>query len=126
MVVCMFPNIQHLSFIKENSKKLHMLASTASNREDTKYQWKMGFLIIYSTKRDQYCSFWCQEWSDHQDQEVFWRNWAVEAVEASEVSEATEVNEAGEVSKAWKITTEDFRVIQFLEFNDLSTNITLF
>ena len=41
-------------------------------------------------------------------------------------AEAAEVNEAGEVAKAWKITTEDFRVIQVLEFNNLSTNITLF
>ena len=43
----------------------------------------------------------------------------MEAVEAREVAEATEVNEAGEVSiyKAWKITTEDFRVFQVLEFN---------
>ena len=48
----------------------------------------------------------------------FWGgNWALEAVEASEVAEAAEVNEAGEVSKAWKITTEDFRVIQASEFS---------
>ena len=39
---------------------------------------------------------------------------AVEAVEASEVAEAPEVNQVGEVSKAWKITTEDFRIIQCL------------
>jgi hypothetical protein len=31
----------------------------------------------------------------------------------------SKVNEAGEVSKAWKITTEDFRDIQILEFNNL-------
>ena len=43
-------------------------------------------------------------WSDHQDQEVFWGNWALEADEASEVAEAAE---AAEVPKAWKITTED-------------------
>ena len=51
---------------------------------------------------------------------------AVEAFEASEVAEATEVNEAAEVSKAWKITTEDFRVVQVLEFINLKTNIALF
>ena len=50
---------------------------------------------------------------------------AVEAVEASEVTEATEVSEAVEVSKAWKITTEDFRVILVLEFNNLRTKIIL-
>jgi hypothetical protein len=50
---------------------------------------------------------------------------AYEAVEASEVAEAAEVNEAGEIYKAWKITTEDFRVFQVLEFNDLKTNIFL-
>ena len=46
--------------------------------------------------------------------------------EASEVAEATEVNEAGEVSQAWKITNEDFIVIQILEFNNLRTKITSF
>ena len=39
---------------------------------------------------------------------------------------AAEINEAGEVSKAWQITTENFRVFQVLEFNNLKTNITLF
>ena len=43
----------------------------------------------------------------------------LEAVEASEVAEAPEVNEAGEVSKVWKIATENFRVFQVLEFNNL-------
>ena len=47
---------------------------------------------------------------------MFWRNWALEAVEASEVAEAAEVNEAGEVSRTWKITTVNFRVFQVLEF----------
>ena len=37
----------------------------------------------------------------------------------------TEVSEAVEVSKAWKITTEDFRVILVLEFNNLRTKIIL-
>ena len=50
----------------------------------------------------------------------FLRKWALEAVEASEV------NEAEEVSKAWKITTEDFRVFHVLEFNILRTNIISF
>ena len=57
---------------------------------------------------------------------LFWGNWALEAVEASEVAEVAEVNEAGEDSKALKITTEDFRVFQVLEFNNLGSNITLF
>ena len=38
-------------------------------------------------------------------------------MEASEVAEADEVNEAAEVFKGSKITTEDFRVIQVLEFS---------
>ena len=73
--------------------------------------------MIHSTKRDSYWSFWCQGWSNHQDQEVFWRNRTVEAVETTEVAEADEINVAAKVSKAWKITTEDFRVIQVLEFS---------
>ncbi len=44
----------------------------------------------------------------------------------NEVAEAAEVNEAGEVSKACKITSEDFRVFQVIEFNILGTYITLF
>ena len=40
-----------------------------------------------------------------------------EAVEVSESAEADEVNEADEVSKVWKITTDDFRVIQVHEFS---------
>ena len=70
----------------------------------------------FHKKNDKQWLFWCQWWSDHQDQEVFWGNWTLEAVEASELTEATDVNEAGEVSKAWKITTEDFRVNNILEF----------
>ena len=35
--------------------------------------------------------------------------------------EAAEVNEAAEVSKAWKITTEVFKVFQVLEFNNMRT-----
>ena len=56
----------------------------------------------------------------------FWGNWTLEAVEANELAEAAEVNEVNEVSKTWKITTEDFRVVYALEFNNLRTNITLF
>ena len=52
-------------------------------------------------------------------------NWTLEAVEASEVAEAAEVNKTGEVFKAWKVTPEDFRVFQVLEFNNLRANITL-
>ena len=44
----------------------------------------------------------------------------------NEVAEAAEFNEAGEVSKTWKITTEDFRVVFVLEFNNLRTDVTLF
>ena len=67
--------------------------------------------MIHSTKNYQYWLFQCQLWSDHKGQEVFWGNWALEAVEANKVAEAAEVNEAAEVSKTWKITTEDFKVI---------------
>jgi hypothetical protein len=68
--------------------------------------------MIHSTKNDQYWSFWCQWWSNHQDQEVFCGNRAVEADEASEATEAAKVNEAAEVCKAWKITTESSRFLK--------------
>ena len=70
--------------------------------------------MIHSTKNDQYWSFWCLWWPNHQDQEVFWGNMALEAVEASEVAEATEVNEAAEVFKAWKITTESSKFLKWI------------
>ena len=82
--------------------------------------------MIHYTKNVQYWSFWCQWWSDHQDQGVFWGNRVVKTFEASEVSEAAEVNEVAEVTKACKITTEVFKGIQVLEFNNLRTKITLF
>jgi hypothetical protein len=84
--------------------------------------------MIYSTKRDQYWSFWCQGWSNHHDQELLGGNSAGragEAGEANEVAEAAEVNEAAEVSWALKITFEDFRVIQVLEFYDLKGEILI-
>ena len=46
------------------------------------------------TKRDCYCSFGWQGWSNHQVQQMFW--W-IDTVEAVEVIEATEVIEAVEV-----------------------------
>ena len=58
---------------------------------------KIGFLIVPYTKRDFYWSFWCQGWSNHQNEEKYWGNRAVEAVEAIEVAEADEVTEAAEV-----------------------------
>ena len=75
--------------------------------------------MFHSTKMDQYWSFWCQGWSNYQNQEVLWWNRAEEVGEASEVAEADEVNEDwGCISyKAWKITTVDFRVIHALEFS---------
>ena len=69
---------------------------------------------------DQYWSFWCQEWSNHQEFLGGYR--AGEVGEANEVAEAAEVNEAAEVSWVLKITFEDFRVIQVPEFFDLRTN----
>ena len=73
----------------------------------------------HSTKRDHYWSFWCQGWSNHHDQEFLGGN---KAGESNEVAKAAEVNEAAEVFQALKITSEDFRVIQILEFYDLKTN----
>ena len=67
--------------------------------------------MIYSTKRDQYWSFWpCQGWSNHHDQEFLGGNRVGEACEDNEAAKAAEVNEAAEVSWALKITFEDFRV----------------
>ena len=72
--------------------------------------------MIHSTKKDQYWSFWCQVSSNHQDQEFLWGNRALEAGKTSKVVEAAEV------SKALKITSENFRVIQVLEFYNLGND----
>ena len=58
--------------------------------------------MIHSTKRKHYWSFWCQEWSSHQDQHFFRWNEAVEVIEAIEVVEAVEVIEAAEVLRPGK------------------------
>ena len=42
-------------------------ASAASVRKGAIYQWKIGFLMIHSTKNYQYWLFWCQWWSDYWD-----------------------------------------------------------
>ena len=55
-----------------------------------------------SIKTDNYWSFWCQGWSNHQNQEVLWWNRAFEAVEAIEAAEADEVNEVAEVLRPEK------------------------
>ncbi len=94
--------------------------SMAPIREGAIYEWKIVFLMIHSIENYRYWLFWCQWWSDHQEQECFWGNWALEAVGANEVAEATEVNEAEEVSKTWNVTSEDFRVFQVIEFNILT------
>ena len=76
--------------------------------------------MIHSTNNYHYWLFCCQWWSDHHDQEVFWENRALEAVEASEVAEAAKVNEAGEVSKAWKITSESSRFLNSIIWGPIS------
>ena len=58
--------------------------------------------MIHSTKRDHYWSFWCQEWSNNQDQQFFWWNEAVEVIKAIEAVEADEVIEAAEVLRPGK------------------------
>ena len=72
---------------------------------------KLNFLMIHSINNYHYWLFCCHWWSDHHDQELFWENWALEAVEASGVAEAAKVNEAGEVSRAWKMTSESSRFL---------------
>ena len=96
-----------------------MLASTASKRKDLRYQLKIGFFIVpYTkvpyTKRDFYWSFWCQGWSNHQNEEKYWGNRAVEAVEAIEVAEADEVNEPMFDSSDPKYHQKKLRVIKRL------------
>ena len=55
-----------------------------------------------SIKTDNYWSFWCQGWSNHQNQEVLWWNRAFEAVEAIEAAEADEVNEVAVILRPKK------------------------
>ena len=116
-----FLNSGNLCLIHHLKKFWPHTASTASVKKSAIYQWKIGFLAIHSTKNDQYWLFWCQWWSDNQDQTFSWENWPLEAVEAAEAAKAAEVHEDEEVSNAWKITTEDFRGFQILEFNNLRT-----
>ena len=54
-----FRRFGNLCFINQFFKKWHPLASTASDRKSIRYQLKIGFLMIHSTKRDWYWSFGC-------------------------------------------------------------------
>ena len=103
-----FLNSGNLCLIHHLKKFWPHTASTASVKKSAIYQWKIGFLALYSTKNDQYWLFWCQWWSDNQDQTFSWGNWPLEAVEASEVAEAAEV------SNAWKFTTWTSEASRFL------------
>ena len=67
--------------------------------------------MILSIKRDQFWSFWCQGWSNHQNQEIR----AVEVGEANEVAEADEVYEAAKVvrpEKSVQRTSGSLRVLK--------------
>ena len=90
--------------------------------ESIRYQWKIGFLMIHSAKKDQYWSFWWQGWSNYKYQEVLWWNRAVEvgeAREAREVAEADEANEVAEVVRPRKSllrTSESSRLLNSASF----------
>ena len=97
-------------------KKITSAGLNSLNQKKYQISVKIGFLMIHFTKRGQYWTFWCQGWTNHLEQEVFWWNRVFEAVEVSEVAGVDQVNEAAEVLGPKKITTDDFRVIQVLEF----------
>ena len=81
-----------------------------------------------SIKTDNYWSFWCQGWSNHQNQEVLWWNRAFEAVEAIEAAEADEVNEVAEVLRPEKSllrTSESSRFLNSALFWFFEKNILL-
>ena len=69
-------------------KREHWLASTASDRKCTIYQWKFWFLMIHSTKNDRFMVILV--WFMIKLSGSGWVNRAVETVEASEVAEAIE------------------------------------
>ena len=77
--------------------------------------------MIYSTKKDQYWSFWCQGWSDHHDQEFLGNR----AGESNEFAEAAEFNEVAKVFRDLKTTFEDFKAVQVLELYDLRKNFNV-
>ena len=57
---------------------------------------------IYSTIRDNYWSWWCQELSSHQYQSFFWSNEVIEVIDDMEAVEAVKAIEALEVLKPGK------------------------
>ena len=114
MVPSGFRRFENLCFINHFSKKLHRLASTVSNR---KSQWKIGFLMNHSTKNGpvlvilvpgiikpsgsvSFLMIWCccGHWGH-------WGCWGLLGYWGCRGS------------KAWNITTEDFRVIKILKFS---------
>ena len=86
---------------------------------------KERFLMIHSTKMEQYWSFRCQGWSNHQNQEVLWWNRAVEVGEASEVAEVNEAAVVLRPEKSLLRTSESSRFLNFISFWCFETKIFL-
>jgi hypothetical protein len=81
------------------------------------------FLMIHSTKNYRYWLFWCQWWSDHQDQEVFFADIGLKRpVRLQRPLRSKRLERFLRPGKSLLRTW----VFQVLEFNNLRTNITLF
>ena len=58
--------------------------------------------MILSTLRDQFRSFCCQGWWNHQVQKLFWWNEAVEVIEDTEVVEAAKDPDTKDITQSKK------------------------
>ena len=111
MVPSGFRRCGNLSFNIQFSKKCHWLASTASDRKDDRYQWKIGFLMIHFTKWDIWVLRMIQSsgWVNFSMKWGCWGHWGHRGC----------CGRRGHWCcrgyKAWQIATEDFSVIQVLK-----------
>ena len=77
----------NFAYLTSFQKKWHRLASIASDRKSIRYQWKIGFLMIHSTKRDWYLVIWVLEMIKPSGPVNFWwGHWGCRGSEASKIT----------------------------------------
>ena len=98
-------------------KKMTLAGLNSLFRKSVRYQWKIGFFTIYSTNRDLYWSFGFWGWSNHQDQHFFLMKWGCWGHWGHWGCWGRWGHWGCRSFKAWKTTTEDFRVILAFKFS---------
>ena len=116
MVASGFRSSGHLSFIHQFSKKWHWLASTASDRNSANISKKLDFDDPFPKKRPVLVIL-VPGMIQPSQSVMFLMKWGCKGHWGHGGRWGCRGHWGCRGSKVWKITTEDFRVIQVLEFS---------